>query len=113
MLNAAILKHCSRCGEGFACGPQSGKCWCEELPAIAPSAEIGDCLCPLCLKAEIESRKSAGGEKRPLVEGEDYTREGPAIVFTARYHLRRGYCCGNGCRHCPYGEMHGQKRGPT
>ncbi|MEM6698445.1 MAG: DUF5522 domain-containing protein [Bacteroidota bacterium] len=23
-------------------------------------------------------------------------------VFTAAYHLKRGYCCGNGCRHCPY-----------
>ena len=40
----------------------------------------------------------------PLVEGEDYYREGTAIVFTAQYHLRRGYCCGSGCRHCPYRE---------
>jgi hypothetical protein len=23
-------------------------------------------------------------------------------VFTEAHHLRRGYCCGNGCRHCPY-----------
>jgi hypothetical protein len=38
----------------------------------------------------------------PLREGEDYYREGAALVFTARYHLRRGYCCGSGCRHCPY-----------
>ena len=37
-----------------------------------------------------------------LVEGEDYYREGAAIVFTARYHLRRGYCCESGCRHCPF-----------
>ncbi len=37
-----------------------------------------------------------------LVEGEDFYTEGPALVFTARYHLRRGYCCENGCRHCPY-----------
>ena len=22
-------------------------------------------------------------------------------VFTARYHLKRGYCCESGCRHCP------------
>ncbi len=41
---------------------------------------------------------------RPLTEGEDFYREGPAIVFTALYHLRRGYCCGSGCRHCPYGD---------
>ncbi|RYD54785.1 MAG: hypothetical protein EOP56_18210 [Sphingobacteriales bacterium] len=24
------------------------------------------------------------------------------LVFTASYHLKRGHCCGNGCRHCPY-----------
>jgi hypothetical protein len=37
-----------------------------------------------------------------LVEGEDFYREGAAIVFTARFHLRRGYCCRSGCRHCPF-----------
>jgi hypothetical protein len=40
----------------------------------------------------------------PPVEGEDFYREGAYVVFTARYHLRRGYCCESGCRHCPYGE---------
>ena len=25
-----------------------------------------------------------------------------AWVFTALAHANRGYCCGNGCRHCPY-----------
>jgi hypothetical protein len=34
---------------------------------------------------------------------EDYYFEGETIVFTAAYHVRRGYCCGSGCRHCPYG----------
>ena len=24
-------------------------------------------------------------------------------MFTKAYHLRRGYCCESGCRHCPYG----------
>jgi hypothetical protein len=38
-----------------------------------------------------------------LVEGEDFYREGPYIVFTAQYLLRRGFCCRSGCRHCPYG----------
>jgi hypothetical protein len=37
-----------------------------------------------------------------LVEGEDYYIEGGLYVFTARYLLKRGYCCGSGCRHCPY-----------
>ncbi|MCU0324132.1 MAG: DUF5522 domain-containing protein [Spirosomaceae bacterium] len=25
------------------------------------------------------------------------------MVFTEKYHKKRGYCCKNGCRHCPYG----------
>jgi hypothetical protein len=41
--------------------------------------------------------------KQPLAEGEDFYWEGAALVFTARFLLRRGYCCENGCRHCPYG----------
>jgi hypothetical protein len=38
-----------------------------------------------------------------LVEGVDYYyNEDGLIVLTEKYHLERGYCCGNGCRHCPY-----------
>jgi hypothetical protein len=46
---------------------------------------------------------SADPNNAPLVEGEDFYWEGGAVVFTARFLLRRGYCCRNGCRHCPYG----------
>jgi hypothetical protein len=35
-------------------------------------------------------------------ESEDYYMEGPYVVFTAAFHLKRGFCCGSGCRHCPY-----------
>ena len=38
---------------------------------------------------------------QPLEPG-DYYYEGEKLVFTAAYHLKRGYCCGSGCRHCPY-----------
>ena len=31
-----------------------------------------------------------------------YYNEGDRIIFTEEFHLRRGQCCGNGCRHCPY-----------
>gem|GEM_PF-987987 len=31
-----------------------------------------------------------------------YSTEG-FLVFTEKYLLKRGYCCQNGCRHCPYG----------
>lgn len=41
--------------------------------------------------------------KQELIEGEDYYfNEKGLITFTASYHLNRGYCCGSGCRHCPY-----------
>jgi hypothetical protein len=43
-------------------------------------------------------------ERQTLVEGVDFYREGAYVVFTAGYHLRRGYCCESSCRHCPYGE---------
>ncbi|MEE6187345.1 hypothetical protein PIECOFPK_00474 [Mycovorax composti] len=31
-----------------------------------------------------------------------YINDKGQVVFTELYHLRRGYCCGNGCLHCPY-----------
>jgi len=38
-----------------------------------------------------------------LAEGEDYYyNEEGYVVLTAKYHLQKGYCCGNGCTHCPY-----------
>ena len=38
-----------------------------------------------------------------LVLGEDYYyNEEGYVVLTAKYHLKKGSCCGNGCRHCPY-----------
>lgn len=36
-------------------------------------------------------------------EGEDFYWEGHYMVFTEVWHLKRGYCCGSACRHCPYG----------
>jgi len=38
----------------------------------------------------------------PALEPEDFYFDGPNLVFTAAYHLKRGNCCGSGCRHCPY-----------
>jgi hypothetical protein len=38
-----------------------------------------------------------------LVELVDYYyNEQGYIVLTESFHLKKGYCCGNGCRHCPY-----------
>lgn len=39
---------------------------------------------------------------KKMAEGIDYYYDGNNLVLTAHYHLERGYCCGLGCRHCPY-----------
>ncbi len=38
----------------------------------------------------------------PKIEESDFYVENGFFVFTEKYHLKRGYCCGNKCRHCPY-----------
>jgi hypothetical protein len=47
--------------------------------------------------------RNPGGQQynRParLIEGVDYYWENGLMVFTSIYHLKRGYCCGSGCRH--------------
>jgi hypothetical protein len=50
--------------------------------------------------AELEDDEKAGpvGE----LSAEDFYFDGPYLVFTAVYHLKRGYCCNSECRHCPY-----------
>ncbi len=41
--------------------------------------------------------------KKELKEGVDfYYSEQGFVVLTEKYHLEKGVCCGNGCRHCPY-----------
>ena len=35
-----------------------------------------------------------------------YYLENGKVVFTEKFHLERGYCCNNNCRHCPYKTQH-------
>ncbi|MDN3602175.1 DUF5522 domain-containing protein [Belliella kenyensis] len=37
-----------------------------------------------------------------LISGDYYINEDGLMVFTTQYHKRRGYCCANECKHCPY-----------
>ena len=39
----------------------------------------------------------------PIEEGDYYLTPEGYRCFTEQYHLKRGYCCESGCRHCPYG----------
>jgi len=55
---------------------RDGFCFCDLLPCdrrLSPALQDGDCY-----------------------------YEAGRMVFSASYHLRRGFCCGSGCRHCPY-----------
>lgn len=49
-------------------------------------------------------RPDTAPDQSPLAS-EDYYFEGPYMVFTAAFHLKRGYCCNSGCRHCPYRDI--------
>jgi hypothetical protein len=48
---------------------------------------------------KIETEKN---EPEKFVENLDYYFEDGLMVLTERFLRRRGYCCHNGCRHCPY-----------
>lgn len=48
--------------------------------------------------------KDSGKKEVKGLLPEDYYFTGEGfLVFTEKYHLKRGYCCQSGCRHCPYG----------
>lgn len=47
----------------------------------------------------MADRAGTGSEPMFLIEN-------GLVVFTAAYHLARGFCCGSGCRHCPYDPPH-------
>lgn len=50
----------------------------------------------------IQSKRRKNQNLTPVEVGDYYVEKG-FYVFTAQYHKKRGYCCKNNCRHCPYG----------
>lgn len=108
-------KTCWNCGKLFQCGAglEDKECWCKDLPQLSLIRADADCLCPECLLGAMaqdqinqtcESTAAPANQRSlgELIEGEDYYRDQDRVVFTASYHMRRGYCCQSGCRHCPY-----------
>ena len=123
--------HCVKCGVDMACGADSDtpSCWCKGFPRL-PSEAGGDgsqCLCPKCLGFVLNRSVERGIEekgvsamvvlasenginsvsdtvrgKTGLVEHVDFQIENGKYVFSSWYHLKRGYCCGSGCRNCPF-----------
>jgi len=112
-------KHCSLCNDSFDCGADRPeiRCWCETYPEIMPLARHEDCQCPGCLGRTIGNcidalirtsdtatmvRMAAAYRSDHFLENIDYTIEDGKYVFSTWFHLKRGRCCGSGCRHCPY-----------
>jgi len=52
---------------------------------------------------ELNEEQTERFRRMGLEEGDFYLSPEGYIVFTEQYHLKRGYCCQSGCRHCPYG----------
>lgn len=117
-------RRCPICGAGNDCRIANGciykgACWCEAaiIPAplqrhLANEFQQRACFCRECLR--LLAHHAAQGDAAELIvsrvraerikQGADsYLDEMGRTVFTAAFHLRRGYCCGSGCRHCPFG----------
>jgi hypothetical protein len=97
-----------------------GPCWCQEvvisgdiLRRLAEDLQEPACVCPSCLESVSRLTKEYADPERIVAEihkaiqgralaQSDYYLENGNVVFTAAYHLKRGTCCGSGCRHCPF-----------
>jgi len=122
-------EHCPLCGRDNACQVAKGDlykgpCWCQQivvpealLRRLAEKFTCSSCLCQACLETlarlarEGHDTEAILEQARTLVatnlsdipaEPDFYLDEFGNTVFTAAYHLKRGKCCGNQCRHCPY-----------
>jgi len=113
-------KRCSRCAEILSCGftQVDSPCWCADYPAIMSVDVPGECLCENCLSQTIQEKlinlinTSSQQEliaiahqyrtDKKLIVGIDYLIEDNNWIFTQWHHLKRGSCCGNNCKNCPY-----------
>ncbi len=127
----SISTRCAKCDVDMLCGALGGEtnCWCKGFPRLPleTCTDLNQCLCPSCLGSSLNSHvrqgvevrgveamvslasqncvdpegKSGNGEAE-LIEFVDYQIEDGNYVFSPWYHLKRGYCCGSGCRNCPF-----------
>ncbi len=113
-------KRCSNCAAILSCSSNQVEiaCWCKAYPAIMTIEAQQDCLCKNCLSQAIQEKiihlintlsqqdiiaiAHQYRTNEPLIVGIDYIIENNNWVFTQWYHLKRGHCCGNACKNCPY-----------
>lgn len=90
-------------------------------PLLSPSNGT-DCRCPACLTIAIGQQitqqidnhavhmfppvQALAYQNLPLIEGLDYQIDAAGRWILSRWYLlKRGECCGNACRNCPYGHV--------
>ncbi|MBB1372503.1 DUF5522 domain-containing protein [Pseudoalteromonas sp. SR45-4] len=111
--------NCTQCNTALTCNVTDiSACWCNKLPAILPlDLNATSCLCRNCTLTKINTYLQSlysqpikiqlafakqfknNGE---LIEGLDYTMQNSYMVFSKWFFLKRGTCCKNGCKNCPY-----------
>ena len=123
-MQGQLHEHCPLCQRDNGCRVAKGclykgACWCHEiivpghiLRRLAEGWVEPACLCRPCLETIARVARGLDDTDAVMVEvyrqvpgmrmDEDYYLENGNVVFTAAYHLKRGSCCGSGCRHCPY-----------
>ena len=107
-------KKCQRCSSVFTCNSKDiNQCDCntielgKDLKYFLSKTQY-DCLCNQCL-CELkdivqESKKETFPIKRDqYVENKHFYLENGMFVFTEYFHIVKGECCRNNCRHCAYG----------
>ncbi|MBB1366937.1 hypothetical protein H5154_11160 [Pseudoalteromonas sp. SR44-5] len=110
---------CSQCKASLTCNVDDiDTCWCNELPAILPlDNTTTSCLCRVCtlakinqflstlylrpLKEQLTFAKSFQTNAN-LIEHLDYEMQNNYMVFSRWFFLKRGKCCKNNCKNCPY-----------
>ncbi len=122
---------CKQCNQEHQCNPaENDSCWCFKYPSLQLLHELIEepfqsdkkCLCETCfvstIKKVIDKHATlfkAGKipnyapqfvKGNSLIDDIDFYKENGNWVFTSWSHMKRGHCCGNGCRHCPYPKEH-------
>jgi hypothetical protein len=105
--------YCPRCGSLMTCKVGNiTQCDCfsviisEATRVYLAQTDYG-CVCNTCLQ-ELDmlvtevTRYPFPTRKGEFIEGVHFYVDRDRWVFTEAYHIARGYCCGNQCRHCPY-----------
>lgn len=107
-------KICTHCKAPIACKADDiENCDCTKVTLsnatkLFLANSFHKCLCNACLTKFEQMQEYAqthefSKRRSQMEEGVHYYIENGYFVFTELYHLMKGQCCQNGCRHCVYG----------